>query len=170
MGIGSIVSGLFSGGVSNIIEVVGTAIDKNVTSDEERLELENEHDRAEMSHVREMRTLDVEETKIFLGDVDSAREHQSRVQETENAGWLAKNIQPALALVLIALTFSMFGRVLFGGITMNSHESTIIMMILGALVTIVTQIVSYYFGASRDNTAKDLKMSAMIPGKKQAGR
>lgn len=147
----SFLSGLFSAGGSNIIESVGEAIDKIVTSDEERLELENEQRRAEMDHKSQMRAFDIQETGLFLADTSSARDSQSRIQESENAGWLSKNIQPFLAILLILLTFFMFGRALFGGVAADSHESTITMMILGALVTIDTQIVSYFFGASRDS-------------------
>ena len=148
---------LFAGGASTLVESVGKAIDSVVTSDEEKISLENELRRAEMSHKAEMRLLDIEETGLFINDISSAREEQSRVQESENASWLAKNIQPFLALLLVVLTFFMFGRALFGGIAANSHESNITMMILGALISIDTQIVSYFFGASRDSINKDMK-------------
>lgn len=157
---------IFSSGVGNIIEQVGDAFDKNLTSDQERLEMENEQRRAEMEYKVEMRSLDVQEKSLFLADVDSARDNQSRVQESENAGWLAKNIQPLLALVLVGLTFAMFSRVLFGSINPNSHESTISMMILGSLATIITQVVSYFFGSSRDsegNARKNAGFSIISP-------
>lgn len=147
----SFLTSLFSGGAGNLIKSVGDAVDQMVTSDQERLELENESRRAEMEHKTEMRSLDVKETGLYLQDSASARDFQARVQESENAGWLAKNIQPILALLLVVLTFAMFGRALFGNIDPNSNESTITMMILGALVSIDTQIVSYFFGASRDS-------------------
>lgn len=145
---------LFSSGTGSLIEQVGDAIDKVVTSDQERMELENEQRRAELDYKTEMRSLDVRETGLFLADVDSARDNQSRVQESEHAGWLAKNIQPLLALVLVGLTFAMFSRVLFGTINPSSTESTISMMILGSLATIITQVVSYFFGSSRDGEGR----------------
>lgn len=153
---------LFAGGAGNLVKSVGDAIDQVTTSDQERLELENESRRAEMEHKQEMRSLDVKETELYLKDTGSARDFQARVQESENASWLAKNIQPIVALILILLTFAMFGRALFGGLAANSQESTITMMILGALSSIVTQIVSYFFGSSRDygeNTRKKTIMS-----------
>ena len=157
-----IIKNFFSGGAGNLVKSVGDAIDQVVTSDQERLELENESQRAEMTHKQEMRALDVRETELYLKDTDSARDSQARVQESENASWLAKNIQPIIALILIILTFSMFGRALFGGVAANSQESTITMMILGALSSIVTQIVSYFFGSSRDSGENARKQSFLV--------
>lgn len=42
MGLGSIIGNLFAGGVGDVVEKVGDAIHKNVTSDKERMALDNE--------------------------------------------------------------------------------------------------------------------------------
>jgi len=83
---------LFSAGASSLVEAVGNAIDKNFTSDEERKELEAEVAKASMQYEVEMATLGLEESKAYFADSDSAREHQSRVQESEYASWLSKNV------------------------------------------------------------------------------
>ena len=158
----SFLTSLFAGGASTLIETVGTVIDKVVTSDEEKISLENEIRRAEMSYKVEMKALDIEKTGLLLEDVDSARHNQSRIQESENSSWLAKNTQPLLALVLVGACFGMFGRVLFGGLSTNTHESNITMMILGGLISVLGQVVSYFFGASRDSGESTKKMSDMI--------
>lgn len=154
-GAGKAIGGLMSGGAGGIMSVVEKGMDM-ITTDDERMERENEAHRDEMNYKSEMRGLDIRETEIYLKDADSARGNQSRIQESKNAGWLSKNIQSVLTLVLVALTFTMFSRVLFGGIDPDSGEHTISMMILGSLVTIITQVVGYYYGASRDNR-KDTK-------------
>lgn len=158
----SIFGTLFSGGANNLVKTVGEAIDSVVTSDQERLELENELHRAEMEHKAEMRSLDVQETGKFLADLGSARDHQTHVQESKSAGWLAKNIQPLLAIFVIGLTFFMFGRALFGTFEINTHASTITTMILGALVGVATQVVSYYFGSSRESESSLRKTTHLL--------
>ena len=160
---------LFSGGATNLIKTVGDAIDSVTTSDQERLELENELRRAEMEHRAEMKTLDVQEKGLYLADVGSAREQQSRVQESSRSSWLAKNIQPLLALFVISLTFFMFGRALFGNFAVNTHESTITIMILGALVSVATQVVSYYFGSSRESENKLRKTASFLNSHQKRG-
>ncbi len=155
-------SSLFAGGAANVIDAVGNAVDKVFTSDEQRISLENEIRRAEMSHKAEMKSLDIKETGLFLGDIDSARDNQSRVQESENASWMSKNIQPILAVGLILLCFCMFGKILFSGISSNPNESNIIMMILGGLLGVMGQVVSYFFGASRDTGEHTKKITDII--------
>jgi len=158
----SILSNLFAGGAANVIDAVGNAVDKVFTSDEQRISLENEIRRAEMSYKAEMKSLDIKETGLYLADVDSARDNQSRVQESENASWLSKNTQPLLALILVGLCFGMFGKVLFHGLNTNPQTSNITMMILGGLISVLGQVVSYFFGASRDAGENTKKISDII--------
>ena len=65
MALGKFFGSLFSSGAKGFVEAVGDAIDKNVTNDEERLELEHELTRTTLQHEREMRSLDLQETQRF---------------------------------------------------------------------------------------------------------
>jgi len=157
-----ILSNLFAGGAASLVDSVGNVIDKFHTSDEQRISLENEIRRAEMSYKAEMKSLDIKETGLYLADVDSARDNQSRVQESENASWLSKNTQPLLALLLVGLCFGMFGKVLFDGLNTNPQTSNITMMILGGLISVLGQVVSYFFGSSRSSGEKTKQISNII--------
>jgi len=157
--VGGFFGGLFTGGAANIVQTVGNVIDKFHTSDEQRISLENEIRKAEMSYKVEMKSLDIKETGLYLADVDSARDNQSRIQESEHSSWLSKNTQPLLALLLVGLCFGMFGNVLFGGLDTDPQTSNITMMILGGLISVLGQVVSYFFGASRDSGENTKKMS-----------
>ncbi len=148
-------SKLFSAGASTLVEAVGDAIDKNVTSDEERLEKENEMAKASMNYDIEMGKLGLEETQAFLADTASARLEQSRVQESEHASWLSKNVHPILALVIISLTFILFYWVVVGNLEIEGKNKDIIIYILGALSTIATQVVAYFFGSSHGSAEKN---------------
>jgi len=146
---------LFSAGASSLVDAVGDAIDKNITSDEERKELENELEKAKLDYDVEMRTLGLDEKKIYLNDTASARENQSRVQESEEASFLAKNVHSILALVIISLTFFLYYWLIMGSSeNVSSAMKDIIIYILGALTTIATQVVAYFFGSSRGSKEK----------------
>lgn len=151
---------LFSAGASSLVEAVGTAIDKNTTSDAERKALDNEITKAKLQYEIESKTLDLKRDEVFLADVDSARVNQSRVQETANASWLAKNVQPFLAVVLIALTFYLYWYVIFCANSIKNEQKDIIVYIMGALTTIVTQVVSYFFGSSKGSSDKNDMLKA----------
>jgi len=74
-------------------------------------------------------------------------------------GWLLRNIQPILAVLIVFFSFLIFGKVLFAP-GVNKDESNIEMMILGALISVVSSVVSYYFGASQDRRKKSSASAA----------
>ena len=154
---------LFSAGASSLVEAVGDAIDKNFTSDEEKKAIEAEIAKATMQYEVEMKTLGIEETKAYLADAHSAREHQSRVQESEHASWLAKNVHPLLAVCIIGLTFFMYFWIIGGSIEKLAQNGTkdIVIYILGALTTISTQVAAYYFGSSQGSKDKQKAMESI---------
>lgn len=155
---------LFSSGATSLVNAVGDSLDKLVTSDEERKELDNELAKATMAYEVQMATLGVEEKRVEMQDRSSARESQARIQESEHASWLAKNVQPFLAIVIIALTFGMYWYIVFNGDKKNLDDSgmkDLVIYILGALTTIVTQVVAYFFGSSSGSAAKSKTLEAM---------
>lgn len=154
---------LFSAGASSLVEAVGDAIDKNFTSDEERQELEFEISKATMQYDVEMATLGLSETKAYLADTSSARENQSRVQESEHASWLAKNVHSLLAVGIIGLTFFIYFWIINGHLSKISEDGVkdIVIYILGALTTITTQVVAYYFGSSQGSKDKQRSIDNM---------
>lgn len=153
---GNFLTKIFSAGASSLVEAVGDAIDKNVTSDEERKELENELAKASMQFEVDMAKLSLEEKRVVLADTASAREHQSRVQESEHASWLAKNVHPFLAVGIIGLTFLMYFWIIQGDMEKITAKGVkdIVIYILGALTTISTQVAAFYFGSSQGSKDK----------------
>lgn len=155
---------LFSTGAGSLVEAVGNAIDKNITSDEERRALENELTKAALQHDLEMAKLGLQEKQGVLADTADARANQSRVQESEHASWLAKNVHPILAIGILLLTFFMYWYIVFdNGTTMkaNPQMKDIVVYILGALTTVATQVVSYFFGSSSGSADKTRTLNAL---------
>ncbi|BBI99893.1 hypothetical protein FGKAn22_15860 [Ferrigenium kumadai] len=159
---------LFSSGASSLVTAVGDAIDKVITSDEERKELDNELARATMQHEAQMASLGLQEKQAYLADLDSARVNQSRVQESEHSSWLAKNVHSFLAISIIGLTFFMYWYIAFSDesankiMAPNSPMKDIVIYILGALTTVATQVVSYFFGSSSGSADKSKALNALV--------
>lgn len=159
---------LLSSGASSLVEAIGDAIDKNVTSDEERKSLDNELSKASMQYQLEMATLGVKETEIYLEDTKSARENQSRVQEAEHASWMAKNVHSILALGIVCLTFFMYWYVISSadrGNMLKPETKDIVIYVLGALTTVSTQVASYFFGSSQGSADKSRALANIAKGK-----
>ena len=150
-------SKIYSAGASNLVEAVGKAADNMFTSDEERLELETGLAKAEMQHKRES-------AGQILDDIDSARVNNSRVQESAHSSWLAKNIGPMLAVLIIGMTFVMYFWVIGRGPQdlESSGMKEIIIYILGALTTVSTQVAAFYFGSSAGSKDKQHELSGII--------
>lgn len=159
---------LVGGGTASLVTAVGDAIDKNVTSDEEKKQLDNELAKSDMQYQVQMATLGLQEKEAYLADSASARDNQSRVQESEHASWIAKNVQPMLAVGIIGLTFFMYWYIVFSGdpkdsvLAQRPEMKDIIIYILGALTTIVTQVVSYFFGSSTGSADKSKTISNLM--------
>lgn len=158
-------TGLFSSGATSFVDAVGDAIDKNVTSDEERKALDNEMAKAALQHEVEMTSLGLQETQAAYADTASARDNQSRVQETEHASWMAKNVHSILALGIVTLTFAIYGFIMFSDKSpelMKSGMKDIVIYILGALTTVATQVVSYFFGSSAGSADKSKTLNKAL--------
>jgi len=137
-------------------------------SDQEKAELANEIARATLQHDAQMVALGLQETQAYLADAVSARDNQYRVQESEQATWLAKNVQPLLAFCVTGSAFILFTVVIIGGSKdgfLKAETKDIVIYILGALTTVVSQVVSYYFGSSAGSKDKSNTLNSIAKGK-----
>jgi energy-converting hydrogenase Eha subunit A len=116
---------------------------------------------AAMEHEQELMRLRIEEDKLDLAelelrlkDVDSARDRETAIATSKDAPLLNKIVTPVLALGVIALTFILFGVVMFDDTPVEASRKDILIYVLGVLSAIATQIVSYYFGSSQGSKDK----------------
>lgn len=92
MGVTGFISSLFAGGVGDVVEKVGDAIHKNVTTDKERIALDNEAKKAEQDF----------NLKLAEMDTDLAK-GQQKVNEIEAAStnWFVAGARPAAMWVCV---------------------------------------------------------------------
>jgi hypothetical protein len=117
---------------------------------------------AQMEHEQELLRLRIEEDKLDLAelelrvkDTDSARDRETVISTSKDAPLLNKIVTPVLALLLLGVTFILFGVVLFDQTPVDPSRKDILIYILGVLSAVATQVVSYYFGSSAGSKAKD---------------
>lgn len=117
---------------------------------------------AQMEHEEELMRLRIEENKLDLEefairvkDTDSARTREMKIATSDKAPLINKIVTPVLAIGLLAVTFTLFGIVLFQGSPVDPSRKDILIYILGVLSAVATQIVSYYFGSSAGSQAKN---------------
>ena len=116
-----------------------------------KFELEHEEKLRELQ--LEDNKLDLEAYKLEVTDRGVARDRETRINESANAAWLAKNTTSLLASAVMVLSFILFYMVIYT--TIPADKKDIVIYILGVLSGAVTQVLSYYFGSSKSSQAKD---------------
>ncbi len=103
------------------------------------------------------------ELEAHVKEMQSARDREIQIATSEHAPLLNKIVTPVLALGTVALTFVLFGIVLFADVKPESKD--IIIYVLGALTSAVTMVLGYYFGSSAGSKEKSAQIDELL-GKK----
>lgn len=114
--------------------------------------------RAEMAHeewlidagIRKAQQ-EIEADKLAYQDTASARDMNTRINESENSAWLSKNIASILALVVV----------LGGGAMLWTTSQADVRT---ASVGLVTMVLGFYFGTSAGSKRKDYTIAALSKG------
>ena len=122
-------SSLFSDGVSNVVTALGDAIDKNVTSDQERLQLRNELAKIQSDAIAKQGDLDIQ-----LEEEITKRQANDMTSDS----WLSKNIRP-LTLIFILVMYSLLS--ISSGFKFEVTESYVSLLGQWGML-----IMSFYFG------------------------
>lgn len=162
----SFLTDLFSGGASKLVDSVGTALDKVITTKGEKMQLDNEIRKAEMAYQVEMQRLSLEERKSFYGEMSDARNREIKIQESASASRLGKNISSYLAIGATVLCFALFYILIFSPNTIKDPGTKdVVVYILGVLSALLTQVYSYYFGSSQGSSDKNKTIAAALKEK-----
>jgi hypothetical protein len=177
---GKLVAGLFGADPENPEEVMN-AIQGDPNAMVKLRELEN-------NHKQKLQELQLEETKAFLSDVDSARKREAAVVAATGGkdtnlyvlSYIVVGAFFLLVLILILGEFGIFsskmvladaagkpildakGETQYVGINPISDlkENALIMMIVGGLISGFTQVLSYFFGSSKGSSDKNRYLQA----------
>ena len=93
-------------------------------------------------------------------EMESARNREVQIATSEFAPMLNKIVTPILALGTVALTFILYGIIIFTDV--NEQSKDILIYVLGALTSAVTMVLGYYFGSSAGSKEKDSKIKDLM--------
>jgi hypothetical protein len=93
-------------------------------------------------------------------EMESARNREIQIATSEFAPMLNKIVTPILALGTVALTFILYGIIIFTDV--NEQSKDILIYVLGALTSAVTMVLGYYFGSSAGSKEKDSKIKDLM--------
>ena len=120
---------IFSSGVSGVIDSVSTAIDKLVTSDEEKMQLKNELIKIELEAKNKADELN------FKYEEEVTKRHQT---DMISDNWMSKSIRP-ITLVFILIMYSLLS--IASGFKFEVTESYVELLGQWGML-----IMSFYFG------------------------
>lgn len=120
---------IFSSGVSGVIDSVGTAIDKLVTSDEEKMQLKNELIKIELEAKNKADELN------FKYEEEVTKRHRA---DMTSDNWISKSIRP-ITLIFILIMYSLLS--IASGFKFEVTESYVELLGQWGML-----IMSFYFG------------------------
>lgn len=143
---------LFSKGTAKLVEVVGDAIDKNVTNKEEResakLELMKEVNR----HIEAIMADASKQHELDNADRDSARKREEAfVKATGRADYFQYFIGTLAVLGVFPLMYYVLKY------EIPERNEHIAVLLVGELIGVVVSIFSYHYGSSAGSRFKDMK-------------
>jgi len=97
-------------------------------------------------------------------EMESARNREVQIATSEFAPMLNKIVTPILALGTVALTFILYGIIIFTDVDEQSKD--ILIYVLGALTSAVTMVLGYYFGSSAGSKEKSAQLDEILYKKK----
>lgn len=137
---------IFSSGASDLIDSVGKVLDNVITTKAEKEQANLELQKVINEHEEKMAALTQAEVEAYLKDTQSARDANVRIQESDKASWLAKNVSYILSLIITLGFFGLLSYML--KYEVPSANKDVMNILLGSLGTAWITVVGFFFGSS----------------------
>jgi hypothetical protein len=155
-----VLTGLFSGGASKIVDSVKGVISEFHLSPEDKLKAEQAILDATNKHIEVMEQEFTKQFEIQMKEMDSARKREIDIVTSDKAPLLNKIITPLLAMLILGSTFIFWYIIIFKDIT--KEKEVLISGIIGSLTTVSMGVVGYYFGSSIGSANKQSQIDKYI--------
>lgn len=140
------IKNIFTGGLDKLGGTVKEIIDESKYSAEEKAELGLKLQEAIYKNQVEMTTLANAEIDSYLKDSQSARDANARIQESDKASWLAKNLAYCMDAFVMLSFVAMLVMIFFKQVPEPNKE--IFYTAFGILGYAVSQTMNFHRGTS----------------------
>lgn len=163
-GLGLVANAVMAKGKDWVENKLGVELKPDMTSEDyAKIQVAAMQHEAELLKIKlEENKLDLQELEARLKDTDSARKREADIATSDKAPLLNKIVTPLLALGVTALTFVLFGFLMFDSSPVEPSRKDILVYVLGALTAISTQVISYYFGSSVGSKDKSAQLDRVL--------
>lgn len=154
--IANIIGKVTSQGAANIVESVGNVADKFITTGQEKEEFKAEVQKEVNRHIEAMATAQNTELETLMKDMDSARDMNSRIQESDKASWLSKNIAYIIDCVFVVAFILMLVMIFNKAVPESNKE--LFYTGFGLLGANVSTILNFHRGTSIGSERKQKQL------------
>ncbi len=150
-GLGLIGNAVLAKGKDYVEDKLGVDLEQSMGTEQGRIRLQEiQAEREEDLHafVLAKRDQELKAEAQAYADTASARDMNTRINESANAGWLPKNIAAVLALIVTV----------GGGVILWTTQEADVRT---ATVGLMTRVLGFYFGSSRGSQLKDETIAAL---------
>lgn len=155
-GLGLLADAVKAKGKEFIEEKLGVDLETSVKTEEglfKLKQLEVSHEEFLIEAAIRKKEQELEEIRIDNANTDSARDQNTRIQESEHATKLAKNAAYYLDFIIVGSTIILATILAFKAIPAENKEYA--MMALGSLITLCGTIINFHRGTSHSSRQKD---------------
>lgn len=157
---------IISGGITNAVESLGNVADKFITTDAEREQFKLEVEKQKQAAKQAEDELTAKVEQAYLADVASSRETNAKIQESEHASFLAKNVGYLIDIFVITiwggLTIYIVTRLLNLFHHENQPDLTNVFAIYSTITGVAMVIIQWHRGSSIGNAKNGAVMRRML--------
>jgi hypothetical protein len=159
------IKNVFSGGASELVKNVDKLVDNLTLSKEEKEQFKTDLIRIQNEHEEKMASIAQSELDSQLKDVQGARDANVKIQESDKASWLSKNIAYCIdAFVVLlwgVLTLYLIGTAL-KIVKTSSVDLTGIYGLYAAVTGVAMTIINFHRGSSVGSKANGETIRKML--------
>lgn len=154
---------LIGGKASDIIDSVGSVADKFITTGEERAQFDQAVTAEVNRHVEAMQAEATKELEVYTKDMADARNMNTKIQESDKASWLSKNIAYILDL-FVGLLWGTITVILFlkvFKVAANNVDMVSLMALHGTVTAVFMISMNFHRGSSIGSERKQRQIERM---------
>lgn len=149
--IGEIIGKVIGGSASSIVDSVGKVVDDLNLSAEEKAAINQSIANEVNRHIEATEKLAIERLNTELADISNARDNNAKIQESEKASWIAKNLPYYLDAIMVVAFF--VGLLMIMYQTVPEANKELFYTGFGLLGGFVSTVMNFHRGSSSGSKA-----------------
>lgn len=160
MGIKDIFSGGVKSAVSGVLDGASGIISKLKADPTKVVEVERDLETLRVNAELKITELANDLEKAYLADTQNSRDANVKIQESDKASWLAKNVGYCIDIFLILVFCAMLIVIIYKVVPVDNKE--LFYTSFGLLGSYVGQSISFHRGTSAGSHAKQKQLDSII--------